>query len=125
MSWSFLNGQSRIEEPSGWGLRGLCSGPHLRKRCLGVTPGAVYRGGAVTPLRRAEELLELFFDLRRSASERSSQDDDPDGDVVADRCGRGERMKELVIAEGLWPRVGPAKAVKDSADVVKHTFGDE
>ena len=56
---------------------------------------------------------------------RSLQDDDPDGDVVADRRGRGERMKELVIAEGLWPRVGPAKAIKDSADVVQHTFGDE
>ena len=58
-------------------------------------------------------------------SRRSLQDDDPDGDVVADRRGRGERMKELVIAEGLWPGVGPAKAVKDSADVVQHTFGGE
>jgi hypothetical protein len=53
-----------------------------------------------------------------SVSRRSLQDDDPDGDVVADRRGRGERMKELVIAEGLWPGVGPGKAVKDSADVV-------
>src|SRR6202022_3004861 len=44
-----------------------------------------------------------------SDSRRSLQDDDPDSDVVADRRGRGERMKELVIAEGLWPRVGPAK----------------
>jgi hypothetical protein len=34
-------------------------------------------------------------------------------------------MKELVISERLWPRVGPAKSVKKGANVVERGSGDE
>src|SRR5258705_11725374 len=46
-------------------------------------------------------------------------DDKPDCAVVTDRCGCGEGVEKLVIAECVGQRVRPAKAVEDGADVVE------
>lgn len=53
------------------------------------------------------------------------ENDHPDGHVVAGRRGRGEGVEELVIAEGVRPRIGPAHSVEDGADVVEHAAGQQ
>src|SRR5271157_791318 len=86
-------------------------------------PRAQLRASAAVAI--VNSLFRSLLSLRCHTSTRWLQHDGPDGAVVADRRGHRERMKELVVAERPWPWVGPAKAVKDGANVVQDASGEE
>ena len=124
---SELLDQARMQAPGGAVVIGgtVDSSPLLadRNRVGGADAAYVCRGQVCDlPVTGAEELAaRVGWDWLEGDERGASEHCEPHRDVVTDRRGRGACVEELVVAEGLRPRVWPTQRVKHTADAVEHT----